>query len=336
MPLRIAFAGTGWACRVHARAARAYAGAELAAVVNHKPESRAAFVAEYGIPRQYATVEELLADGGADALVIGTPNFLHAPQAIAALQAGVHVMVEKPMAMDATEAQCMVKAAASGRAFLMLAQCFRFHPELIWLREQLAAGRLGRVVRTKSYGVHVAWGPSGWFVDKRLAGGGALADMGVHAIDATRFVLGDPQPESVYARVGTHYGTYNVDDTGVILVNWRGGVTSYVESGWWQPHSDGPCAATQIYGTLGFGQAFPTELAVRESPGADPIRVACGISLDRVHHPPQSVYDAQMAHFLSCIRESRQPSPGGADGLASMRVLDAAYESARSGRVVNL
>jgi predicted dehydrogenase len=312
------------------------AGAELAAVVNHKPESRAAFAADYDIPRQYATVEDLLADGSADAVVIGTPNFLHAPQAVAALRAGLHVMVEKPMAMNAAEARGMVEAAASSTALLMIAHCFRFHPELVWLREQLAAGRLGRIIRTKGYGVHVAWGPSGWFSERNLAGGGALADMGVHAIDAARFLLGDPQPDSVYARVGTHYGGYDVDDTGVILVNWQGGVTSYVESGWWQPYSDGPCAATQVYGTLGFGQAFPTELALRESPGADPVRVTCGISPDRVHHPPQSVYDAQMAHFVSCIREGRPPSPGGADGLASMRVLDAAYESARSGRVVNL
>jgi predicted dehydrogenase len=305
-------------------------------VVNHRAESRAAFAAEYGIARQYATVEELLADGVADALVIGTPNFLHAPQAIAALKAGLHVLVEKPMAMNAVEAQAMIDAAERGGGFLIIAQCFRFHPELIWLREQVAAGSLGQIIRTKGYGVHVAWGPSGWFADKRLAGGGALADMGVHAIDAVRFLLGDPQPESVYARIGTHYGAYDVDDTGVILINWQGGVSSYVESGWWQPHSDGPCAATQIYGTLGFGQAFPTELMLRESPGADPVRVACGTSLDRVHHPPQSVYDAQMAHFVSRIREGRPPSPGGADGLASMRVLDAAYESARSGQVVHL
>jgi len=336
MPLRIAFAGTGWACRVHARAGRVCAGAELAAVVNHKPESRAAFAADYDIPRQYATVEDLLADGSADAVVIGTPNFLHAPQAVAALRAGLHVMVEKPMAMNAAEARGMVEAAASSTALLMIAHCFRFHPELVWLREQLAAGRLGRIIRTKGYGVHVAWGPSGWFSERNLAGGGALADMGVHAIDAARFLLGDPQPDSVYARVGTHYGGYDVDDTGVILVNWQGGVTSYVESGWWQPYSDGPCAATHVYGTLGFGQVFPTELMLRESPGAEPVRVPCGISLDRVHHPPQSVYDAQMAHFVTCIREGCQPSPGGADGLASMRVLDAAYESARSGRVVNL
>lgn len=336
MTLRIAFAGTGWASKVHARAAQAASEAELVAVVNHRAESRAAFAAEFGIPRQYQDVASLLADGEIDALIVSTPNYLHAPQTIAALSAGVHVMVEKPMAMNATEAEQMLDAAYRSGAYLMLAHCFRFDPEIAWLREQLSLGQVGQIVRTKSYGVHVAWGPAGWFVDKRYAGGGALVDMGIHAIDATRFLLGDPQPESVYARIGTYYKDLEVDDTGVILINWRDGVTSYVESGWWQPHVDGLCAATQVYGTKGFGQVFPTELVLDAQDGSRVEKVPAGISLDREMHPPQSVYNAQLAHFLASVREGRQPSPSGEDGVVSMRILDAAYRSAASGEVVRL
>jgi len=150
--MKLAFAGTGYINKVHAQAARNL-GLELAAVVNHKPDSMLEFGKRFGIARQYETVEALLKDGGVDALVIGTPNYLHAPQAIAALRAGLHVMVEKPMAMNAVEAEQMCQAAEQSGALLMVAHCWRFDPDVLWLKEQSA--RLGRILRTKGYGVHV-------------------------------------------------------------------------------------------------------------------------------------------------------------------------------------
>jgi len=330
MTLRIGFTGTGYIARIHARAAQKLPDVELVAVVNHRRESMAAFAAEFGIPRQYLDVADLLADGGVDALVVCTPNYLHAPQTIAALEAGVHVMVEKPMAMNAAEAGAMVAASQKSGALLMVAHCWRFDPEVRWLREQVEAGRLGRIVRTKGYGVHVNWGPAGWFTQKRFAGGGALADMGIHALDTARFLLGDPLPVSVYARVGTYYGNYDVDDTGVIVVNWDNGAVSVIESGWWQPYADGPEAATQLYGTAGFGQVFPTRLVVGGQ------EVSSGFPPVRDPHCPQSMYDDQMAYFVDCIRQGRRPVPGGAEGLLNMKVVDAAYQSSQTGEVVKV
>jgi predicted dehydrogenase len=199
---------------------------------------------------------------------------------------------------------------------------------VIWLREQVRSGRLGKVIRTKGYGVHALWGPSGWFTEKKYAGGGALADMGIHALDTARFLLGDPQPESIYARIGTYYTNYDVDDTGVLFVTWDGGAVSYIESGWWQPHTDGPEAATQLYGTKAFGQLFPTfieEQSIKDDPG---------FTFPRVEHCPQSLYDDQMAYFIECIRQRCNPSPGAQEGLINMRIIDAAIESARTGKVV--
>ena len=109
----------------------------------------------------------------------------------------------------------------------------RFDQDVLWLKEQ--SSRLGKIIRTKGYGVHTHWGPSGWFTQKKLAGSGALADMGIHALDTVRFLLGDPRPVSVYAKLGSHYGDYDVDDTGLLLVEWENGAASYIESGWWQP-----------------------------------------------------------------------------------------------------
>ena len=339
--VRIAFTGTGYIARIHARAAQRLPGIELAAVANHRPESMAAFAEQFGTPRRYATIEALLDDGGVDAVIVSTPNYLHAPQAIAALEAGVHVLVEKPMATNAAEAAAMVTAAGRSGALLMVAHCWRFHEEVLWLRAQVDGGSIGPVVRTKGYGVHVNWGPAGWFTQKRFAGGGALADMGIHAIDTARFLLGDPQPVSVYARLGTYYRKFDVDDTGILLVNWDNGATSYVESGWWQPYADGPEAGTQLYGLKGLAQLFPTSLRVPR--GA----AICGVSgkwetvdpgfpFPRPEHCPQAMYDAQMAYFVECVRSGRAPVPGGAEGLVNMRIVDAAYESARSGRVVQI
>lgn len=337
MTIKIGFTGTGYISKIHAQAALTQPAVELVAVVNHRPESMAAFAAEYGIARQYGTVADLLRDGEVDALVVSTPNYLHAPETIAALQAGVHVMVEKPMAMNATEAEAMVAASQTSGALLMVAHCWRFDPEVQWLREQVKAGRLGRIIRTKGYGVHTHWGPGGWFTQKQFAGGGALADMGIHALDTARFLLGDPEPVSVVAHVGTYYKDFDVDDTGLILVNWANGAVSYLESGWWQPHVDGPEGATHLYGTAGFGQIFPTRLLLL--PQADQAEVTTvdpGFPPVREPHCPQSMYDSQIAYFLECIRSGRQPSPGGAEGLANMRVVDAAYRSAESGQVVKL
>lgn len=339
--IRIAFTGTGYIAKIHAKAAQTLPDVELVAVVNHRPSSMAAFAREFDIPRQYATIEELLRDGNVDAVSVNTPNYLHAPQTIVALEAGVHVMVEKPMALDAKQAKEMLAASQRSGALLMVAHCWRFDEEVLWLKEQVAQGHIGEIIRTKGYGVHVNWGPAGWFTVKEFAGGGALADMGIHAIDTARFLLGDPQPVSVYARIDTCYKDFDVDDTGVILVNWDSGVTSYVESGWWQPHVDGPEASTQLYGSKGLAQLFPTSFKVPKGPAICGVlgiadTVDPGFPHPREEHCSQSMYDAQMAYFVDCIKAGRTPIPGGAEGLINMKIVDAAYESARTGQVVKI
>ncbi len=332
--MKIAFAGAGYIINIHAKAAKVQKDVRLDAVVEKYSDKSAALAQKFKIKNQYHTVEELLKAGGVDALVIGTPNYLHAPQAIAALKAGVSVMVEKPMAMNVREAEKMMDASAKSGATLMIAHCWRFDEDVLWLRNQ--SPRLGQIIRTKGIGVHTHWGPSGWFTQKQFAGGGALADMGIHALDTARFLLGDPQPVSVYAKIGTHYKDFDVDDTGVIIVEWDNGTTSYIESGWWQPHADGPEAATQLYGTQGFGQLFPTQLELPNVKKQKLELIKSGFKFPRKEHCPQSMYDAQMAYFLNCVRAGSTPVPGGLDGLVNMKVVDAAYKSARTGKAVSL
>ena len=310
--LRVAVLGAGYIAAYHARAVRAHPRADLVMAANWRPESLAALARANSIERTTTEWRDVAVAADLDAVVIATPNSLHAEQAITCLEAGKHVMVEKPMAIDVDEADAMIAAAERTERRLMVAHCWRFHPDVQALRGRIASGGLGTVVKTRGYGVHAGWGPSGWFTDPALAGGGALADMGVHAIDTARFLLGDPEPARVCAAIGTRYGEYAVDDDGVLLICWSNGVNSIVESGWWQPHLGGLEADTEVYATGGYARVF----AYTEPPSPD------------YEHCPQSMYDAQMAEFVDAILEGRPPRPDGPDGRVVMQVVDEAYRSA--------
>ncbi len=333
-PLRVALAGYGYIAHYHARAARSAEGVELVGVMGRDPDKRAAFAEAHGCALRFEDEGALCASPDVDIVVNALPNSLHAPLSIAAMQAGKHVLVEKPMAMDAGEARAMLETSAATGARLLVGHMWRFDPEALWLRDRIAAGELGRVVKTKGYGVHVNWGPSGWFVDPALAGGGAFADMGVHALDTVRFLLGDPEPIRVYAHLETAYGDYDVDDLGVVVVTWDSGAISIIESGWWNPQMDGPEASTQLYGTEGYGRLFPTAAARTVDWKPQPIPPPTFPA--RSEHCDQSIYDGQLAHLVEAIREGRDPIPGPAHGLAVMRISDAAYRSAREGRAIDL
>lgn len=336
MPFRLAFTGTGSIAEIHANAVQEIDDAEIVAVVNHSPASANRFAERYEIPRKYETLAPLIEAGEVDGLIINTPNFLHAPQAIAALEAGIHVMVEKPMAVSVADAQKMIDASEKSGARLMIAHCWRFDEEVQWLRHQLGEGKLGAVIRTKGYGVHTLWGPEGWFTQKRLSGGGALADMGIHAIDTVRYLLHDPQPVRVFARVGTYYGSYDVDDTGMLMIDWDNGVTSYIESGWWQPHSGRAEASTELYGTEGYAQLFPTHLKIADETRRKVTIVESGFPQEADRPPSQKMYNTQMAHFIKTVQRGLKPIPGGQEGLVNLQIIEAAYESSKTGRVVDL
>jgi len=316
---RVALLGSGWIQDFHARGVLAHPNGELVAVANWREESAAALAGRYGIPRVTTDWQSLVGDPDVDAAVLGTPNALHARQAVAFLRAGKHVIVEKPMSTSVAEADEMIEASEGSGAFLMVAHCWRFRDEVRSMRERIAAGDFGQVVKTRGYGMHAGWGPTGWFADAGLAGGGALVDMGVHAIDTARFLLGDPLPERVCAVVGTRYaaGRYDVDDDAILLITWSDGTNSIVESGWWQPHLEGLEADTEVFGTGGYDRIWPPE-----EPSED------------YEHCTQPMYTTQMREFLDAIEEGRQPRPSGTDGRVVMQIVEHAYRSgaeARSG-----
>jgi predicted dehydrogenase len=219
---RLALLGCGWVADMHARAA-ATCGHTVVGVANHRLESAQRFAAAHGIERVTTDWHGLVSAPDVDVVVVCTPNALHAEQSIAALAAGKHVLCEKPMATSVADGEAMLAAAAEHDRLLLVLHPWRHHEAVIALRDAIAAGELGRVVRTHGYGVHADWGPGGWFTDPALAGGGALVDMGIHAIDTARFLLGEPEPRRVQASIATAHGTYPVDDDGLVLIDWEGG-----------------------------------------------------------------------------------------------------------------
>ena len=329
--VRVAVVGCGFIGNYHGKAVQHCADAELVAAADVNAVALGDYAEKLGVARTTTNPESLADDPDVDAVAIGVPNAYHLPLALRFLEAGKHVLLEKPMAMNAAEGERIRAAAKEHDRRLLIGHMWRFDPEARFLRRAVKDGLLGKIIKTKGYGIHKLWGPAGWFTQKELAGGGALADMGVHAIDTVRYLLGDPQPTKVYARIGTHYGNYDVDDSGIIVITWDTGTTSIIESGWWQPHMDGEEGATRLFGTRGYGSIFPTELRLEMAglPGLFQPEVP-----EREDHCAQFVYDGQMAHFVSCVRRGATPVPGGDEGLAVMKIVDAAYASAESGEAV--
>lgn len=331
--IKVALVGAGYIANYHARGLQSIPGVELAAVVAGSLQAAQDFAAKYNIDGAFDSIDPVVERSDIDAVVIATPNKFHAPYAIEFLKNGKDVFMEKPMAMSYEEGLTVKETAEANGRVVMVGHMWRFDTDVNYIKGIVDAGQLGRIVKTKGYGIHENWGPAGWFSNKELAGGGALADMGVHAIDTARYVLGDPKPTKVYAKIGTYYGNYDVDDSGIVMISWDNGAESIVESGWWQPHMDGPEAGTGFYGTQGYGSVFPTflKMKVGDAPGRFDAKLPA-----RTEHCEQGMYTRQMEHYIHSVKTRREPVPGMTEGLIILRIVDAAYKSSETGEVVNL
>jgi predicted dehydrogenase len=210
---------------------------------------------------------------------------------------------------------------------------WRFDREIQWLRELVSRGDLGTVFKAKSHAIWLHEGPppGGWFVAPELAGGGALADMGIHSIDTMRYVLGGARPTKVFANTGTFFEEIKLDDTATLLLEFEGGIAGLIEAGWYHLFADGLEGYTQVYGTRGYARALPSELHTHVGGVWSVVRPEMPARQQQCDLP---MYQAQMDHFVACILEDREPMPNGEEGLWTMRVLEAAYRSAKLGQAV--
>ena len=332
--VRIGVLGTGIIMRdFHLLTLRNHPQAEVVAAGNLHAESLGRLAMDFNIPKTYTDFEEMASDPNIDAVVIGLPNYLHAPATVQMLEAGKHVLCEKPMALSVAEGEGMVEAAHRTGRRLMIAHMWRFDREILWLRDMVASGRLGKVFKAKSHAIWLYEGPrpQSWFVQPKFAGGGALADMGVHSLDTLRFVLGGARPTKVFANVGTHFGDIELDDTATVLLEFEGGIAALVEAGWYHLYADGLEGYTQVFGTKGYARALPSELHTYVG---DVWSTTYPKMPKRQQQCDLPMYQAQMDYFIDCVLNNTDPTPGGMDGLWAMRMLEAAYRSAEIGQAV--
>lgn len=254
---RLGFVGLGWIGAMRLEAVASAGGAEIAALCDATPgrlESTARTHSGAACFQDFGEMLALAGDLRLDGVVVATPNALHAPQTLAALEGGLAVFCQKPLALDAREARGMVDAARRADRLLGVDYSYRFTGGARRLKERMDRGELGRVFSADTV-FHNAYGPDKpWCFDPRLSGGGALMDLGVHLIDLAFWLLGDPPVREVRGgafRRGEPLGAGAVDDFASARIVLEGGAAVSLAVSW-NAHAGQDCVIrTGLLGTAG-------------------------------------------------------------------------------------
>ena len=255
-PPRLGFVGLGWIGAMRLQALAEAGAAEVAALCEAAPARLAETGDAHPQASRFAEFDDLMdqaAELELDGIVIATPNSLHAPQTVAALERGLAVCCQKPLALDAGEARRMVAAARTADRLLGVDYSYRFTDGARELRRLVASGELGRVFSLELV-FHNAYGPDKpWCFDPRLAGGGALMDLGVHLVDLALWLLDDPPlrgTRGAVFRQGERLAGAGVDDFASASMDLGGAVASLAVS--WNAHAGRDCVIrVAAFGTAG-------------------------------------------------------------------------------------
>jgi predicted dehydrogenase len=354
--LRVGVIGVGWAGQQHIKAYSELPGVELAGIAGLEDAERAQLAAEHGVQHHVARWEDLLELDGLDAVSVAVPTFLHAPIAIAALERGLHVLSEKPIALNGTEAGAMVDAARAAGRVLDVAFNHRRRGDIQRLKAAIDEGRLGRTYYARAWWLRRTGIPTlgSWFTQSKLAGGGPLVDIGVHVLDYALFLLGNPDVRSVSASTYDLLGRngfgasptsdksgadgdaqFDVEDLATVFMRLEDGGTLLLEASWAAHRADGDQFGATLYGTEGgaelivddyapvgslklFGDDGGTATAQRLRPG-----VGGG-------HP------AVVAAFVEKVRSGDWTGHDGSSAAQLARIVDACYRSADEQREINV
>ncbi|MGG1552543.1 Gfo/Idh/MocA family protein [Paenibacillus ferrarius] len=304
---------------------------------------------EFGIPNIPATPEDLIQSDNVDAVIIGVPNQYHASLAVQAIKAGKHVLLEKPMGLNSAAAREIYEASKASPVTVMIAHQMRWEAVPMLIKEQVEAGELGKIYTAKTgwfrrKGIP-GWGT--WFTRMNESGGGPLIDIGVHMLDLALYLMGNPKPVSVvgatYAEFGpvrkgigtwgkpNWDGYYDVEDLATALIRMDNGATLTLEVSW-AVHMDTDNAPfVHLMGSEGgasykggkgkfltekFNRPMEADLAKPDNDEGERLRLS--------------------RHFLTCIREGKQPITSALSGYTNNLILDAIYESSRTGNEVKL
>lgn len=299
---------------------------KLVALSRRSMEQAQRSAAEHHVELVFDSVEALCASPQVDAVFVTTPNSRHLRDVLSAISHSKPVLCEKPMALNATEARQMVTAARTSGVFLGVAHCFRFEASVERFRQRIAAGDIGTPVLARAEFSY--WGvghPRAWMTDLSIAGGGPIADIGVHCIDSLRYILQDEIAEvGTLAQRDQHSGEAEASAQ-LNLKFLKGTLGSIAVSLRTQYRTPVEIIGTE--GTLRAYDAFNVER---------PINLQLWRNSTLVDEQTLSNFDTyalQLDAFSAAIEQKRDFEIPGEEGLKNQLVLDAAYRSIRSGRI---
>lgn len=357
-PLRVGVVGLGWAGQQHLAAYRAIEGVEVIALAGKETEVLAQLGAQYEVPHLLSDWQDLVALPGLDAVSVAVPTFLHAPIAVAALDSGLHVLSEKPIARNAEEGRQMVDAAVRAGRVLDVAFNHRRRGDIMALQQIISAGEIGRPYYAKASWLRRSGIPGlgSWFTSRELAGGGPLADIGVHVLDYALYLLGEPKvtavSASVYAELGPRglggsgraaadgaRSAFEVEDFGSAFLRLEGGGTLIVEAGWAAYRSPDDLIDFSVYGTDG-GADLRISGATETPVGLLTVYAESdGVNTDRVvPAEPGRAHQHVVEDFVDVVRgnPAQWALHDGSLALTRAEIIDAAYLSARENREITL
>ena len=337
--LKVGCIGCGKIARVlHLNEYRLNPEADVVALCDNDAE-RLKFCAEkFGVTRTYADYKRMLAEEKLDAVSVCLPNVLHHPVTMAALKAGVNVLVEKPMALSSQEAGEMITAAKAKDLLLMVSQTQRFSPVHQKAKEVMDSGIMGRILHVSTSFGHPGpenWSPWGkWFFNRAEAGFGPMADLGIHKADLVRFLTGKEVAEvsCFYARSEKEMG--DVEDNFVSSLRFTDGTVGTLSTSWTVKGAD--INYTYLYCANG-------TLAVSAIPGrplvAFLVKPKCTIDFDvpPMQKNEEGAWNLGITqNFLAAIQGRETCLVPGEEGKAALDIILACDEAARTGKTVKL
>ncbi|MGZ4161271.1 MAG: Gfo/Idh/MocA family protein [Neobacillus sp.] len=312
---------------------------ELVAVCDIN-EVRVNEVAEkYGVTA-YTSYEELLNSGEVDVVSVCTPNYLHAPISIAALQTGIHVLCEKPMATSKQEAEAMIAAAKESGKKLMIAHNQRFVPSHQRARQLIASGEIGKIYSFRTafgHGGPEGWsvdGKESWFFQKEKAFVGSMGDLGVHKTDLLRYLLGEEITE-VGSFVETSAKDFaDVDDNAVCVLKTESGIIGTLAASWAYVSKEDN--STIIYGEkaiLRLEDDPTNSLAVQYKNGE-----VVNYQLGKIQSNGEGGQRTTnvINHFVDSVLQNTEPPVSGEEGMKSLEVILAALQSNETKQIVRV
>ena len=298
--------------------------AELHAILSRDTGRGQRLAQEYGAEISYTDTEAFLADPQLDAVYIATPVFLHKEQAIAAARKGLHVLCDKPLALNPGQSQQILDVCQANNVHLQICFLFRFHSCFQQIRQWLQEKRFGTIVHARMpFMKHAPKDSNDWHIDPAKSGGGSIMDLGAHSIDLFRWLLGEVTAVSAFC--SSFIFQHLVEETGLVMLRFENGAQAVTETSF-----SGQLSAQilEIYGTSG-------SVVVYNDNGWK-IKTTIDDQTEIIDAQFEDLFQSQFEHFGRCVEGQESPIVVGLDGLRNNQIISAAYRSATSKKVVDL